>query len=839
LDFELRPLLQDMEAAGVDMGDFEEFLWNRHAQERNEQIAKVNPDMPDKGSGIATQDAIDYLDGLDPERRALFERLAERVDTINESNQRVLVESGLETQATINAWNGAYQHYVPLQREDVESGHVGTGAGFSIRGSSTKRAMGSGRQVVDIIANLTMQRERNIVRAEKNRMSNALFGLAQQSPNPDFWKVDEAPTERVIEKRNIHYVTDPSGERTGQESTRIDEAERMAAEIGGFVETVLEDRVVERVVPGFKSRDNVVLTRINGQDRYIVFNERDPRAVRMALSVKNLDVDNMGKMLSIVGKATRYLASVNTQYNPIFGIVNIVRDVQGALINLQSTPLAGKQTTVLRYTLGALKGIYQDIRAHRRGEHPTSEWAELFEEFQKEGAQTGYRDQFSNAEQRAEAIVSEMKQAGENVFKKGFRAVFGWLSDYNEALENAVRLATYKTAKEQGLSNQQAAHHAKNITVNFNRKGSSTLQIGALYAFFNASVQGTARIAETIFERGEGNKFRLTKLGQRVVAGGVALGALQALALWASGFDDDEPPKFVRERSLVIPLGDGKYFSLPMPLGFHVLPGIGRIATEFALSGGKDPAKRAVELIGMFAESFNPMGSAGVSIQTLTPSVVDPFAALAENKDFTGREIYRENFSMNDPQPGHARAKDIATVWSLYISEGVNWLTGGTEFKPGAFSPSPDAIDYLFAQATGGVGREVNKVAQTFQATSNDDDLPLHKIPLVGRFIGDTTGQSGETQKFYSTLRELNMHNREIKGLTESGRRDEARQYKAENPEHRLIKSAKSVESQVRKLREDRREAIENDDNARVRQINDRINQILSQFNERASVLAE
>ena len=37
------------------------------------------------------------------------------------------------------------------------------------------------------------------------------------------------------------------------------------------------------------------------------------------------------------------------------------------------------------------------------------------------------------------------------------RGVFGWLSDYNESMENAVRLATYKVAKEQGMSNQQAA----------------------------------------------------------------------------------------------------------------------------------------------------------------------------------------------------------------------------------------------------------------------------------------------------------------------------------------------------------------------------------------------
>ena len=41
--------------------------------------------------------------------------------------------------------------------------------------------------------------------------------------------------------------------------------------------------------------------------------------MRMAQSLKNLDTDNLGRVLSTVGKATRYLASINTQYNPVFG----------------------------------------------------------------------------------------------------------------------------------------------------------------------------------------------------------------------------------------------------------------------------------------------------------------------------------------------------------------------------------------------------------------------------------------------------------------------------------------------------------------------------------------
>ncbi len=37
--------------------------------------------------------------------------------------------------------------------------------------------------------------------------------------------------------------------------------------------------------------------------------------------------------------------------------------------------------------------------------------------------------------------------------------------------------------------------------------------------------------------------------------GGLIVGAIQPLLLLAAGYDDDEPPEFVRERNLILPLG--------------------------------------------------------------------------------------------------------------------------------------------------------------------------------------------------------------------------------------------------------------------------------------------
>lgn len=67
---------------------------------------------------------------------------------------------------------------------------------------------------------------------------------------------------------------------------------------------------------------------------------------------------------------------------------------------------------------------------------------------------------------------------------------------------------------------------------------------------------------------------------------------------------------------------------MSMPLGFHVLPNLGHIPTESVLGGFKNPAAHVIRVMGLFADTFNPIGNAGLSMQTLAPTVLDPIAAM-------------------------------------------------------------------------------------------------------------------------------------------------------------------------------------------------------------------
>ena len=806
LQTELRPLVEDMQKRKVTLAQFEEYLHNRHAEERNKQIAKVNPKMPDGGSGIDTADAKAYLAGLTPDQKRNFTALAARIDAINQTTRDLLVNSGLESQETVDAWEKAYSDYVPLYRDDIDfstqgAGGMRTGQGYSVKGAASRRAMGSKKAVIDILANIAMQRERTIVRAEKNRVAMSLYGLAVQNPNTDFWLAIDPAGQKDPNRAMADLMT--MGISPLDAKNIIEEPKQRYVDPNTGL-------VAERINPAIRSNPMVVATRVDGVEKYVFFNANDERSQRMASALKNLDADQLGYITAnFIAPATRWFAQVNTQFNPIFGAINFIRDSKGAMFNLSTTAIAGKQKAVAGGVFPAMKGIYQATRAERKGRPPAAgSYAQLWDEFQQVGGQTGYRDQFVNSEDRAKALQRMLDPASwatsplgkvftaggtlkvpMEVARKTAAPLFDWLSDYNQTMENAVRLSAYKVALDQGLSKEEAASVAKNLTVNFNRKGQMATQAGAWYAFFNAAIQGSARLIETL--RGPA--------GKKIIAGGLMIGTAQAFLLAAAGFDEDEPPDFIKERNLIIPLGTGgKYLTLPMPLGFNVIPNTSRVMTEWVMSGFKNTPKRIGQITGALLETFNPIGNSGWSVQTLAPTIVDPLVALAENKDFTGKNIAKKDRSELSPTPGYTRTKDTASFFSKQFSYYLNLATGGTDYKPGLFSPTPDQIDYLIGQITGGVGREAMKIEQSITGAVKGEEVAPYKIPIVGRFYGDTQATANISGKFYENLTMLNKHEAEIKGRKKD--RESLGDYYEQYPEARLYEKANSIESDIKSL---------------------------------------
>lgn len=789
---ELRPLLEGINEAGIEVAEFERFLHARHAGEANKEMAARNPNqqmidagraqadqavkdlqnqlqraikngsslvalkealagaMRDKAmwdsaeafrgteaerlslSGMSDQEAAIILNNYPAAQRAKLDALAAKVDAINNQTLQELQDYGLMKKDVLDAWRATYKHYIPLHRDEAhpESKAHPVGQGFSTKGDASKQRTGSNEKVTNILAHIAMQREAALTRGEKNNVAKRVYLMAAQNPNPDLWSL-ELPKKKEI---------DPDT---------------------GLVRTV-PDRAAAL-------RDNVLMVRIGGQDKYIIFNEKNERALRLGVAMRNLDAAQLDWFTRTMGKFTRWFASVNTQYNPVFSIFNFARDMQAMTLQLSNTDLKGKEREVLRNVRKNLVPLWREVRRARSepgvGKGP---WAQLWEQMQLDGGTTGYRDLYHDPKDRAKELEKAIAQLGQGKARGALRSVLGAVSDLNETLENTTRLAVYKAALDQGLSRQEAASLAKNITVNFNRKGRRAVALGNYYAFLNAAIQGTVRMVDAL----KGPR------GKQIIMGGIGLGMLSALAGHfamggGDGADDEwaKIPEFVKERSIIIPLSGKDYVAIPMPLGFHVFPNLGRKMVEAALGTDpfKSPVDHAIDMAVVALNAYNPLGGADNFWQMVAPTPIDPIVALMENKDWTGRAIYREQQSGLDPKPGHAMAKDSASLPARAISKGVNALTGGDEWSPGAWSWNPDAIDYIFGQFTGGVGRELGKVGNMLAAAKTGEELAPHQIPLAGRIYGNTRGANGQSDTFYENIKRINVQMAQAKGRVEAG----------------------------------------------------------------------
>jgi hypothetical protein len=800
MEREIKPILSELEKAGITMTQFENFLHARHAVERNKAMRDRNPTQAEidakmsqlaihirqlqaqgfnadsiiaernalknakpwtgtledrnKLSGMSDKDAGLILGTLQQTRHwQLLNDLGNRVDAITARTRADMLAYGLETPETVDAMDKAYKHYVPLMRDMEESdllsgGGNGSGSGVgNVRGSRVRTATGSTKAVENIFANLVAQREAVIARGEKNRVGQSLWGLVGDNQNAGFWA-------QLSPKMTTGQM------RAALTATGADPAEIDAIVNSMTVTTTdpITGIVRTRMNPLLPKMPNVVSLRINGEDRFIVFSRKNDVAVRLAQTMSGDEQAwiQSGPAMNAIGHITRWLASINTQYNPVFGLTNFTRDVQEAALNLASTPLAGHQKAVMKGIPAAMKTIWDTVR----GKNPQGQMAQYYREYLESGAATGYRDSYSSIEERAKAIEKEMYGKGlRNA--KGVKQVFDLLSDYNESVENATRLAVYVEARKNGLSTVKAAELAKGITVNFNRRGASSGAMSNLFAFFNAAAQGTERMARTL----------MSPAGRKIIYGGIGLGMLQVVfAAAAMGDDDwDDIPEFEKAKNLILPIpsGDKKYIKIPMPLGFNILPNIGRSLAEMAYYNDR-MAERAGNLILAVADSLNPLGGSTL-LGTVTPSAFDPAVELASNKDAFGKSIYREDISGLDPVPGHSRARE-STSWPwVELSKAINYITGGDEDKPGMASPPPEALSYLFGVALGGVARETDKLGGFAGSLIDGSETPPYRIPVFSRFYGEAGGDAATRSKYYDAIKEINMAENQVKGRHKRG----------------------------------------------------------------------
>jgi hypothetical protein len=217
-------------------------------------------------------------------------------------------------------------------------------------------------------------------------------------------------------------------------------------------------------------------------------------------------------------------------------------------------------------------------------------------------------------------------------------------------------------------------------------------------------------------------------------------------------------------------------------------------------------------------------------MQTVAPTIADPFLAIEANRDAFGRPIYKKDQATR-PTPAPERTSERATTISKFISEVLNRASGGTEHQKGKIDLTGDEIDYLAGQVGGGVWREGKKIKDFISDAIEGEQTAPYRIPLVGRFVGDTKSQANIKTRFYSNVTELANYENEIKGRAE--KQQPFDDFLKEHPEARLYSAVNSIENQITKLNKMRKELIKR---GATKQELDRVDdikfQLMNQFNQ-------
>ena len=780
----VRPLLEKIaragKANGVTLDDVNTYLHARHAPERNAAMKAINPNLAnnDALSGMSDADAAKVVaDFTTAGKLPALQAITKDVDALIEDTRTGIVADGLEEAGTVQAWEKAYKHYVPLQR-DIEGG-TGKGSGFSVRGPESKRATGSNAAVVNILANIVTQAETAAIRAEKAEVGRSLLEMAQQYPNPDFWTVDIPPTKP-----------------------------RVNPQTGLVMRNAID--------PIYQAADNVLMVKSYGREHFIVFDKGNERAMAVAKAMKNLDVQQVPKLIQYAGKGTRFIASLLTQRNPEFWFTNFARDLQGSAIQANGTDAEGLQARVIANLPGAMGGV----RAVARGTGRQSSWVRNAQDLMAAGGTTGYMDQFENSTERMKDLEKEVArmQQGKADPRRLVRQMLGFIDDYNDVVENGMRLAVFQAVRDSGVSTARAASIAKNITVNFNRKGNATPLVNSLYMFFNAGIQGTARLAQA-----------LTTSRKAQVAVGLMAGVAFVMDMVnrAIAGDDDETgrnrydliPEFEKSRNWIFMMPGGKYVKVPLPLGFHVFHNAGRLMSDAV--NRKDP-RNASEYGWTFAstvlDAFNPLGGVASVGQLIAPSVADPLVQIAENKNFMGSAVYKSDdlgFGKTDPKPAYTRHFESTPDLWKGASRMLNDATGGDKDKKGLINVEPDLLRHIYTAMTGGPGRAVDRVLDSSQASARGEPMAASRLPFAGRFYGETDDRQRD-RAYYEDAKRVSKAKTEYAFFLKQGRRDLALQVASDLGQgdpakgRRLIasfddsqKTAKAISKRLRDLRDD------------------------------------
>lgn len=698
-------------------------------------------------------------------------------DATNAATKKILrdgYKAGMMSKDTYQYVRDMYSHYIPLRGWDGTTAdqvwdYIGGGKGAF--NQTLKKAHGRTSIADDPIAYIENMAESGILLNNKNWVKQHLMLLAQNHPTS------------LLTLSKAWYVksTDANGNEewipaTPQITSQMD-SNQVKAAIDAF-----EQKMEQMAQTGnaTQKRDglNIAYPQTHSEERehevrvmkdgeeYVIYVNGDPQLAQAMNNTRAHRVREIqsGKLDRAAAWLGRKMAAAYTSLSPLFIPSNYFRDLT---MTLASTAIRedGRYNYLLRknlatsWNLGFMLRDYQNGKLREKVSNGNATPKEqMFYDFMMNGGETGFVSSLDveDLKKKFKNDLKDLDRWKTNPVKVGHTIMDG-IEFLNRAIEDSNRFAVYMTSIQYGRSIDEAVNDAKDVTLNFNRKGTGEYgwqMIRNLYLFINPAVQSLQTLGALV----KHHPFKFTAVTASWLASGVLVPIVNAALMSMLGGDDDKDKywqftKWDRRNNLImwVPFTH-EYIKIPLAQEFRAFYGIGDMIASKMMGGElaeESWSQYAEDLLGQVVDMLplDPTGYDGNIAVSLMPNAIRPVFELAFNVDFTGKPLFKET-EYNKYDPNFTKAYVGTPDWLVRASKIVNSI--GNDYPDvqqnsiDAFGDprynlnNPAVVDHVLSSYLGGAYTMGSQVLGVLTKSLNDPkEIKVADIPLFSKFVSN------------------------------------------------------------------------------------------------------
>lgn len=778
--------------------------WEELQSEMDRLAEGYGANLSDDFSGFTSMYPNEDNTGYDPDsaRRYVLD-YESRYDTselsasVKRATDAILAkqrDSGLMSQNTFDSISDMYQFYVPLRGwEETTADEV---YAYLTSESQTfnapiKTVVGRKSKADDPIATIANMAESGIMQGNRNLMKQKFLTMVQNHKTDlvsvsEMWvRLDEASGEWIAVFPDIPSNANPEQVESIVESFNK-RMEELSNEKGSNVRRSRDAiGIPYKILPKDLKEHQVIIKRAGKE--YVLTINGNPRAAQALNGLTNPDNTKgwFGAVERYAGWLNRNLAANFTTRNPNFMVSNFLRD---ALYSNTTVWVKESPVYAWKFNKNFAKvnpiNMYRLVKGYENGTLDMSDpLNKAYHDFVMRGGETGYTN-LRDVEAKKKAIQKELQYSKQKVsIGKALKILGEWMDLFNKSVENCARFAAFLTSREIGRSMDKSIYDAKEISVNFNKKGAGSkflntegqTKIGnasaftsglsrSMYVFWNAGVQGMYNFGR--LAKDNPKKF----LG--LASSFYLLGTIMPMIAAVFGDDEDDDyydlPEYVRRNNICFRNGGGNWITIPMPIELRAIYGLGEMSSGIVSGKEKYTDKKMAMKIAEQMSQVLPldMMEGGGGFSAFVPSSVKPLIEAGDNKDWTGLPLYKDN-DFNKGMPEWTKAFKSVDPAILAMTKYANELTGGDKYTTGTVNLNPAIIEHILDGYFGGIEATRSQMVKSAETAWGSRDFDWRNIPVGNRLIksGDErTKKKTIDNAYYENLEEMDKIGQKLRG---------------------------------------------------------------------------